>query len=1461
MLIFILLLIALFLLVQTSPVQTWLAQRAASYLSDELNTKIEIDKVDLDLFTKINLENVYLEDQQGDTLAQFDRLSVDGIKFNREKKFIRASEILLNNPNFYIKIRNGDTLTNVQFLSDYFKSSQSDTSSNQWKIDFDQIDLEDGTFRYENFNKSRDSVGMDYDYLDVREINLSAQNFAIAGDSIKAKIGRMQAYESSGFELDSLAGDFIIDPRHAFITNSRLKTNNSTINGQIGFEYETYRGWNNFVSEVEMNHNFEQSTLQMSDLAYFAPELKGLQKELEIDGKFKGVVENLKGRDLMIQFGRNGFFKGDITLNGMPDFEQTFITLRIKNLTADKDAIDQIPLPPFDEGKTIKTPSNFYRLGRMNFTGNFTGFLKDFVAYGTLSTAIGSVSSDLSLKQTESGDYSYSGSLSTDRFNLGKFYRDTLLGELTSSLSVEGSGIKLETMRADIEGKIEKLTFNRYSYNNIDVNGTLKENYFNGDLSIEDKNLIMEFSGGVDFTGRTPSFNFASDVRHLDLVNLNFLNDYPYGTLAAELSISGTGNNLDNFIGELDVENMSYCTLTKDYFFDNIQLEAESVKERRRISLESPIASGKIIGQFDFENLENSFRSILANVIPAYHYEDSRSDKNQHFESTLRIEDWNPIQEVFLPKVHIAEGTFVRLEVDEPGNSFHGVVASDSLYLYGAHVHNAVFDLSNYEKAVYLTLGTEEVHYKDSYSLRNLNLDVRSENDTLFTDLVWNNEQDSTSAEIKGRFRILDNDKFDFYFGRSSLTVQGKKWDLEDSATVFIDSSSVAVNGFRLFNEKEFIAINGTASESPEDRLNAELQDFDLSFFSRFLKDEGLTLSGRVDGTAGIEDIYEEKLFTSDLSVSQFEVNEYKIGNISVVSSWIDREKQLKIGGFVSRNDITPLSFDGFYKPSKSESPLDIDVTFNAFKIDFVNAFIDEGISDLNGKLNGKVNVRGRPDKPLLSGGLKFDNTSVRIDYLNTTYKIEDEAGIYPDMFTMDNIVVRDQEGNSGRLTGTVIHDNFKMWNFDVTVNMEKEPFLCMNTTEEMNELYYGKAYATGYLNVSGYADNLIFDINARSEKGTDISMPVGSSGEVEFEDFISFVDHSADSLEYEQDLDLSGISLNFELDITPEAKFKLIFDEVAGDILQGTGEGHLNLEINNFGDFSMFGTIEVQGGNYLFTLKNLINKEFTILPGGTISWYGDPFAADIDLETVYKLTAPLYDLMGGNAEQYSQRVPVNLIMELEGKLLNPAIAFDIELPNADQITRTRVESAISTDQERNRQAFALLVLKKFVSPPNVATEGAGSIGVAENSSEFLSSQISNWLSQISNEFDIGVRYRPGDRITNEEIAVALSTQLFNERLSLSGNFGVSHGTAANQNANNSNIIGDIRLEYKITEEGKIRLVVYNESNDFDVARGNQSMTTQGVGVLYREEFDDMEEFYCGFKNLFRKDDSKIDCE
>jgi hypothetical protein len=164
----------------------------------------------------------------------------------------------------------------------------------------------------------------------------------------------------------------------------------------------------------------------------------------------------------------------------------------------------------------------------------------------------------------------------------------------------------------------------------------------------------------------------------------------------------------------------------------------------------------------------------------------------------------------------------------------------------------------------------------------------------------------------------------------------------------------------------------------------------------------------------------------------------------------------------------------------------------------------------------------------------------------------------------------------------------------------------------------------------------------------------------------------------------------------------------------------------------------------------------------------------------------------------------------------------------------------------------------RFVSPPNItqaAQQNGGGVGLANNGSELLSSQISNWLSQISDDFDLGFNYRPGDKISNEEIELALSTQLFNDRITVSGNFGVARGNSENQS---TNYIGDIRIEYNITRDGRVKLMVYNESNNQRLTAVTQSPYTQGVGVVYQEEFDNWGEFVSGLKSLFDKQNLKL---
>ncbi len=109
--------------------------------------------------------------------------------------------------------------------------------------------------------------------------------------------------------------------------------------------------------------------------------------------------------------------------------------------------------------------------------------------------------------------------------------------------------------------------------------------------------------------------------------------------------------------------------------------------------------------------------------------------------------------------------------------------------------------------------------------------------------------------------------------------------------------------------------------------------------------------------------------------------------------------------------------------------------------------------------------------------------------------------------------------------------------------------------------------------------------------------------------------------------VNLSGLQINFDLNVTPDAEVQIIFDPKLGDIIQGRGTGNLNMIINTTGDFQMFGDFTIEEGNYLFTAQNLINRKFIVEPGGIIRWTGDPINASIDIMAIYSTKAAMSDL------------------------------------------------------------------------------------------------------------------------------------------------------------------------------------------------------------------------------------------
>ena len=352
--------------------------------------------------------------------------------------------------------------------------------------------------------------------------------------------------------------------------------------------------------------------------------------------------------------------------------------------------------------------------------------------------------------------------------------------------------------------------------------------------------------------------------------------------------------------------------------------------------------------------------------------------------------------------------------------------------------------------------------------------------------------------------------------------------------------------------------------------------------------------------------------------------------------------------------------------------------------------------------------------------------------------------------------------------------------------------------------------------------------------------------------DFISFKtnDSKKNTTIQPNNLLKKKLEIDIELEITEDAELMLIFDDLVGDAMKSKGDGNIQPNIDQNFDISMYGNYNISQGEYVFALKEFINKKFILNKGGEITWLGDPYNAKIDLSAIYPLRTSLYNILPTvERDNWKHKSLVDVYINLENDLMNPDVQFNVDVPKANESVKASLNSILSNNEELNKQVFSLLILNQFITPNHLNLGDNGKV-YDISTSEMLSNQLGNMISSFTDEFDIGFDYSLGDPITNDKLTVAMSTQQFNDRLSIETNLGMSQSNNLTQNPNS--FIGDVNVEYKLNSAGNIRIHAYNESNEYNLSNQNQSNYTQGVGISYKQSFNSLRELFCEMGNLFR---------
>ncbi|MGI8891918.1 MAG: translocation/assembly module TamB domain-containing protein, partial [Bacteroidia bacterium] len=607
--------------------------------------------------------------------------------------------------------------------------------------------------------------------------------------------------------------------------------------------------------------------------------------------------------------------------------------------------------------------------------------------------------------------------------------------------------------------------------------------------------------------------------------------------------------------------------------------------------------------------------------------------------------------------------------------------------------------------------------------------------------------------------------------------------------------------------------------------------NFDLNNLKPILSAAGIDISGIVNGQAEIASAFKQFKVNADITVDNFTFTGDTLGTLIITTAFDNKAEVVDATIAVIQSTIKNIEIKGKYYINRKENNLDFDVDITKLYMTIFQPYVKGTFTDIRGVLSADLKVEGTLANPQITGTALLQKTSFIMDFLQTKYTFTHDVIFTKEYIGFNNLILNDAYGNQSVATGRIYHKNFKKERVDITIAADR--FHVLNTKPLDNSLFYGTGFTTGVLNVSGTFANLILDVSARTERGTQIHIPLSNPEEIYTSSFIRFVQKETTQVNPQVYVaDLSGVQLSLDLEVTPDAEIQLIFDDKIGDILRGTGNADIRMGIDFLGDFKMYGMYTVESGDYLFTLQNVINKRFRLEQGGTITWNGNPYDADVDLFAVYRARAALQDLFG-ETDSVSRRVPVNIRMHLTEKLMNPSVAFNIDVPNSDPTFESQMRNVINSDQEMNRQVFSLLVMNRFAPPAGFST--SYSAGAAANISELLSNQVSNWLAQAVPNLNLGVNYRAGDAISSEELEVLLSTELFNERIVIDGNVGVA------KDQYTSNIVGDFTVEYKVSPDGRFRVKAFNRSNSLNLLN-ERAPYTQGVGVFYREEFDSLKE-------------------
>jgi hypothetical protein len=1423
----ILLVAALIFSLQFKPVQTYIAKKVAAYLSDEWKTRVEVGGLYIKPFKSLVLERLYVEDRQRDTLLYSPRLTVDFNLLSVKQRTIDINTARLDSGKFYLKLFKDGT-TNLTFIRDYFRPKPSTGPKEPTKpidVRIDRVVLNQISFRYRNYNSNTALKRINFDDLDLNQLSGTITGIDIKRHLFAGNVNKLTFREKSGFFLKKLSTRAIIDSNRMEFSKLLLQTDRTTLKDYLLMEYARFADFNQFVSQVRVKAHLRESIIHSRDISYFTDATKAMNADLRVSGDLAGVVGDLRATGFSLKAGQATYVNGDFFVKGLPDINKTYLDLRIRQAYSNKKDAERIA---GSIGQQVKLPAQLGKLGNVNYSGTFRGYVKDFRVNGLLKTRLGRINADLKVGLT--GAPRYAGTLSASDFNLGALLDRKDIGRTSFTARVAGRGATVSGLNGNVDLRLAYADFRGYRYTNADVKGTFRNSMFDGRIALNDRNVRLNFNGNIDLRSpKVPRFDFTARIDRINLHKLGFTRDTLQ--IEADLSSNFSGSNLDQIQGNFLVRRLRMTTSDHALVVDSIDLTATGTGSNRSLAINSDILDASIRGQYHLNTLPDYFISVVKRYIPSLSVPHKASGL-QNFEFNLRLKYFEPLALLLMPDLSIPEGAqfngrFISSENIATLNGFSKLIQYRNF-----RVHNLIVDESTTANALNAFLTADRVDLRDSLYIQNVNMANILRNDSLNLNVKLSDKNATNQLDLNGLVEFGADTAARLSLLPSDVVINREVWRVQEQVKFKFDRSRLFVENFQLFRDNQLLTINGVVSNNPADELLAEFSEFNLQTFNPLARSAGIELGGEMNGKLSLYSLLKTPRIASDLQIDSLLMNNTSLGDLTLTANLDNSTKLVDVELNIVKNGEETLFASGTYDANSDKNSLDLDLMMDNSPVVVFQPFVKHLVTDLKGNVSANLKVTGQVLDPQINGSASLNNAALTVNYLKTPYRINDEVRVMNSIIYLDELELRDPRNSRAVAYGTVDMRTPSTPMIDVTLKATN--FLALNTTEKDNPLYYGTAYATGTFSFRGPTNDMRIDINAKTEQGTVFTIPLNASQTVGNSDFVTFVAKDS-SLTRRPVSSLTGLNMTFDLVVDEASQVNIITD--LGTV-NGRGDAVLDLRINSDGEFKMYGEYLVSSGKFEFTAQEYINKIFDISRGGSIRWAGDPAEADINLAALYRVRANIADLYSaaGRPNQHTGAVESEAIINIDGSLSNPNPSFDLNFPN-DPYVRDELQGYFSDVNNRNTQAVSLIIRKAFTA--NTLSSQIAAQTITNAGTEILFNKVNAVIAQALGLQTVDINLRS----LNEG---SLSMRLFKDRLILTGGVTDRRANVGDLEflAGGSNIARDLQAIYLIKKDGSLTARAsnrYNSNNVLTLTLGQNYVTA--LGLVYRQDFDTFGEF------------------